>query len=234
MRLLLMSNSTNAGEGFLDYSLEKIRTFLGPERVEALFIPYAGVTISFNDYEKRVRDRFADAGHDIKSIHHYDDPGAAVRQAAAIVIGGGNTFRLAELLHKNGLVETISNRVRDNLPYVGWSAGANVACPTICTTNDMPVVQPVSFNGFNLLKFQINPHYLDANPAGHAGETREMRINEYIEINRDVYVIGLREGCMLLLEGGRLELIGTRSMRVFKYGSAPVEIEPQVIADFLL
>jgi dipeptidase E len=221
MRLLLISNSTNAGEGYLEYPGENIRKFLGTSGVKALFVPYAGVTVSFGDYEKRVKERFNETGHDIVSIHNFDDPAAAVEKAEAIVVGGGNTFRLAELLHKNGLVEKIRNRVLKGTPYIGWSAGANVACPTICTTNDMPIVQPRGFDAFKLVRFQINPHYLDANPDGHAGETREMRISEYIEINRDTYVVGLREGSMLLIENGSIRLIGTPTMRIFKYGNTP-------------
>jgi dipeptidase E len=234
MRLLLISNSTNAGEPYLDYPRESIRKFLGPQCIKALFIPYAGITVTFSDYEKKVKDRFIEAGHDIVSIHHYENPAEALNGARAIVIGGGNTFRLAELLHRYGLVEIIKKRVTRGIPFIGWSAGANVACPTICTTNDMPVVQPSSFTAMDLVKFQINPHYLDANPDGHAGETREMRINEYIEINRDIYVVGLREGSMLLIEDDRIELIGSRKMRVFKYGSPPVELGPEDDPGFLV
>ena len=234
MRLLLISNSTNAGEEYLEYPMKNIRNFLGSSGVKALFVPYAGVTVSFDDYENKVKERFNESGHDIVSVHHYDDPAEAVEEAEAIVVGGGNTFRLAELLHKNSLVEKIRNRVLKGIPYIGWSAGANIACPTICTTNDMPVVQPPRFDALNLVKFQINPHYLDANPDGHAGETREMRISEYIEINRNTYVIGLREGSMLLLENGSIRLIGTRTMRIFKYGTSPVELGTDDDAGFLI
>jgi dipeptidase E len=231
MRLLLISNSTNAGEEYLDYPKNNIRDFLGSQKVTALFVPYAGVTVSSEDYEKKVRQRFQEIGHDVVSVHHFPDPVEAVRKAEAIVVGGGNTFRLAQMLNRNGLVEPIREAVRKGTPYIGWSAGANVACPTICTTNDMPVVDPGSFEAFNLVPFQINPHYLDANPSGHAGETREMRINEFIEINRDVYVAGLREGSMLLVAGDKIELIGSLKMRVFRYGLPAEEIGP---ADDLL
>lgn len=229
----MISNSTNAGEEFLEYPKENICDFLGTSRVKALFIPYAGVTISFDDYEKKVKERFNEIGHDIFSIHHSDDPVKAVKEAEAIVVGGGNTFRLTELLQKNGLVESIRKMVLNGTPYIGWSAGANVACPTICTTNDMPVVQPPGFDVFNLVSFQINPHYLDANSGGHAGETREMRISEFIEINRNVYVVGLREGSMLLLENGTIKLLGSRTMRIFRYGKSPVEIGPDDDTGFL-
>ncbi len=234
MRLLLISNSTNAGEEYLAYPGQAIRDFLGTKKVNAVFVPYAGVTVSFNDYEAKVRKRFNEIGHDIKSIHHFSDPADAIRNAGAIIIGGGNTFRLAELLHKNGLVEIIKKSVQEGTPYIGWSAGANVACPTICTTNDMPVVQPESFSSLNLVSFQINPHYLDSNPDGHAGETREMRIKEYTELNRDVYVAGLREGSMLLVEGNNIQLTGSKNMRIFKYGLVPVEVGSGDNLDFLV
>jgi dipeptidase E len=234
MRLLLISNSTNAGEKYLDHPKEKIKDFLGDQRTVALFIPYAGITISYDEYEQRVRERFNEIGHDLVSLHHFDDPAEAVRHAHAIVTGGGNTFRLSELLHKKNLAEKIRERVMEGIPYIGWSAGANIACPSISTTNDMPVVNPGSFSGLNLVPFQINPHYLDTHPEGHAGETREMRITEYTWINRSIYVVGLREGSMLIREGDSLELAGSRSVRIFKYGSEPREKEPGDDLGFLL
>jgi dipeptidase E len=223
MKLLLISNSTNAGEEYLDYPKNNIREFLGTKKVTALFIPYAGVTVTLDEYERKVSDRFQEIGHEIVSIHRFADPVEAVRSAEAIIVGGGNTFRLAQLLHSNGLVEPVREVVNKGIPYIGWSAGANAACPTICTTNDMPIVNPGSFEAFKLVPFQINPHYLDSNPAGHAGETREMRIKEFIEINRHVYVAGLREGTMLLVTGEKIELIGSGKMRIFRYGQEAIE-----------
>ena len=128
----------------------------------------------------------------------------------------------------------IRRRIAAGVPYVGWSAGSNVACPTISTTNDMPIVQPESFDAIGAVKFQINPHYLDANPAGHAGETREQRILEFIEANPRRWVAGLREGCMLRYEDDRLELIGQRPMRIFKKGQEPFEVKAGDDLSFLL
>ncbi len=234
MRLLLISNSTNAGEEYLEYPRLHIREFLGEQKIKALFIPWAGVTVTWDDYEKKVKERFNQIGHDIVSVHHFDDPARALAGAEAIVVGGGNTFRLISMLHQYQLIPVIRELVSGGTPYIGWSAGANVACPTICTTNDMPIVQPASFESFNLVKFQINPHYLDANPDGHAGETREMRITEFLEVNRGIYVTGLREGTMLLIEKGSVKLRGERTMRIFKYGSEPVELGAGDDASFLL
>jgi dipeptidase E len=226
MRLLLISNSTNAGEAYLDYPKQQIREFLGNKPMTVLFIPYAGVTLSYDDYENRVKEKFNEMGYDIKSIHHFNDPVNAVKEAKAIVVGGGNTFQLLKLLQDHMLIEPVRQKVLSGTPFVGWSAGANVACPTISTTNDMPIVQPESFKAFHFIPFQINPHYLDANPDGHAGETREMRIEEFIEVSRNTFVVGLREGTMFLIEKGNIELFGRRNARIFKFGRPPAELKP--------
>ena len=234
MRLLLISNSTNAGEAYLEHPLDQIKAFLGSTRVKALFVPYAGVTISFDDYTSRVNERFQEIGHDIISVHKVDDPIVAVQQAEAIVVGGGNTFHLTRLMQEQGLIETIREKVLDGTPYIGWSAGSNMACPSIRTTNDMPIVEPLSFQALNLVPFQINPHYLDANPEGHAGETREMRIEEFLEANPGIFVVGLREGTMLLVEKESISLLGPRPARIFKKDYNPQEFEPGADFSFLL
>jgi len=224
MRLLLISNSTNAGEPYLQYPMPNIRDFLGEKSVKALFIPYAAVTFSYDEYEAKVKARFNEIGHDIVSVHRFADPVAAVAEAGAIVVGGGNTFHLLKEVRRNGLLEPIRKRVLDGLPYIGWSAGSNLACPTIMTTNDMPICDPKGFDAFNLVQFQINPHYLDAHPSGHAGETREQRILEFIDANPSVYVLGLRESCMFRVEGKEIELIGPNSVRVFKKNENITEV----------
>jgi dipeptidase E len=224
MRLLLISNSTNAGEEYLDYPKIEIKKFLGKKKIIGLFIPYAGVTISFDDYASRVKARFNEVGHDIQSIHEFADPIQAVKDAEAIIVGGGNTFNLLKMIQENGLIDPVREKVMNGTPYVGWSAGSNMTCPSIKTTNDMPIVEPPSFNAFNLINFQINPHYLDANPDGHAGETREDRINEFLVANKDITVVGLREGCMFRLEDQQMDFIGSKSLRIFKYGQDPVEM----------
>ena len=234
MRLLLISNSTNAGEAYLDYPKNNIRDFLGSRKVKALFIPYAAVTFSYDAYEEKVKTRFNEVGHDIVSIHRFSDPVKAIMDAPAIVVGGGNTWMLLKCLRENKLIGPVRKKVLGGTPYIGWSAGSNVACPTIMTTNDMPVTVPASPRAFGLIPFQINPHYLDANPAGHAGETREQRIEEFIEVNREVFVAGLREGTMFILEDRKITLSGPRNARVFRYGSQPVEVSPGGDLSFLL
>jgi len=234
MRLLLISNSTNAGEAYLEHPLRQIRTFLGENPVNAVFIPYAGVTITFDEYTERVKARFSEIGHTINSVHESSNPLEAVENADVIVVGGGNTFHLVKLMQEHGLIDAIRNKVLGGTPFIGWSAGSNVACPSIRTTNDMPIVEPESFNTINLIPFQINPHYLDANPEGHAGETREMRIDEFIEANPGMFVVGLREGTMFLIEDGSIRLIGSRPARIFKKDIKPYELEPGADFSFLL
>jgi dipeptidase E len=234
MKLLLISNSTNPGEAYLDYPKNNILSFLGLKKVKALFIPYAAVTFSYDTYEEKVSERFREIGHEIISIHRFDDPVKAIHEANAIVIGGGNTWQLLKTMRENRLIEPIREKVISGTPYIGWSAGSNVACPTIRTTNDMPVVEPDSFEALNLIPFQINPHYLDANPEGHAGETREQRIEEFIEINPDLYVVGLREGTMLVQYEQKLTLVGPRKARIFRKGSDPVELSESDDFSFLL
>ncbi|MBN1568669.1 MAG: dipeptidase PepE [Acidobacteria bacterium] len=234
MRLLLISNSTMAGEAYLEYPKYDIGAFLGPKRITALFLPFAGVTLQWDDYESRVKGRFNEIGHDVISIHRFSDAAKAVNEAEAIVVGGGNTWHLLRCIHDLGLIEALRNKVLSGTKYVGWSAGANVACPTIMTTNDMPIVDPAGFHAFNLVPFQINPHYLDANPEGHAGETREDRIREFIAVNKNVYVVGLREGCMIYVDGPAMYMKGIHSLRLFKYKCDPREIPPGEDLSFLL
>ena len=161
-RLLLLSNSTNVGEPFLQYPIRTIQQFLGTAVPGVLFVPYAGVRLSFSDYAARVRESFREIGIAVTSIHETENPAAAVERAATIVVGGGNTFCLLDRLYSHGLVERIRERVFQGVPYVAWSAGSNVACPSIKTTNDMPIVQPYSLGALDLIPFQINPHYTDA------------------------------------------------------------------------
>ena len=233
MKLLLISNSTNAGEPYLQYPMPRIAEFLRGVSTLA-FVPYAAVTFSYDEYLRRVRERFSPLGIRVESVHRAANPAALIRQADAVCVGGGNTFALARKMQQQGLMQAIRRKIASGAPYVGWSAGSNVCCPTICTTNDMPIVEPESFRAIGAVKFQINPHYLDANPEGHAGETREQRILEYIAANPRRYAVGLREGCMLRYEDDRLELIGGRPMRIFKKGIEPYEVHAGDDLSFLL
>ncbi len=235
MKLLLISNSTMAGQGYLEYAVPYIKDFLDGKVKKVLFIPYAAVSFSYDEYQKKVQDKFSQFGVEVDSLHKYafEDKKQAVKDAEAVVVGGGNTFHLLKIMQQEDLLETIRYEVLKGMPYIGWSAGSNVACPTICTTNDMPIVEPDSFHAINLLRFQINPHYLDAHPDGHAGETREMRIGEYLVANPYVYVVGLREGTMFRIDSGKIELLGENNARIFKSDMEPKEVEPGGDFDFL-
>ena len=234
MKLLLISNSTMPGEPYLDYPKNEIKKFLGEKPVTALFIPYAAVTFSFDSYCEKVEERFSEIGHHIIGIHTFADQIKAIHKAEAIIVGGGNTWQLVRMMHDYNLMNPIREKVYTQTPYIGWSAGANVACPTLRTTNDMPIIDPKSFECIGLVPFQINPHYLHENPEGHGGETREQRINEFLEINPNIHVAGLREGTMLKLENKNLQLIGNRTCRIFKKGAAPYELSANDDFNFLL
>jgi dipeptidase E len=233
-RLLLLSSSMVQGAGYLEYPQSEIKDFLGASAKRVLFVPYASVIRTFDEYSEAVRAPFEAMGYKLDSVHQFPNADEAVRSASAIVVGGGNTFELLRGLYESALVETIRERVLGGMPYIGWSAGSNVACPTIRTTNDMPIVEPPSLNALALVPFQINPHYTDEHPAGHQGETRAQRIGEFIEANRGVYVVGLREGSMLRVEDAAIRLRGELTARVFISGDEAREYRPEDSLEFLL
>ena len=223
--LLLISNSTMRGEAYLGWCKEMIKDFCerhGVKRV--LFVPYAGVSlspdgleVSYNAYEAKVQKVYAEFGVELTSVHHCADPVKAVYEAECVAVGGGNTFHLVRELQRTGLLQAIRQRAFDGMPYMGWSAGSNVAGPTLCTTNDMPIVMPASFECMGLVPFQINPHYTDFFDPKHGGETRDDRLKEYIIVNPKATVAAIREATALLLEDGKLSLIGKpNKMKVFK------------------
>lgn len=231
MRLLLISNSTLFGSGYLDHAETEIRDFLGAVK-RVLFVPYA--LHDRDEYAANAQQRYAKMGYELSSIHTAADPRKAVEETEALFIGGGNTFRLLKALYDNDLLETIRRRVAEGMSYIGSSAGSNVAAPTIKTTNDMPIVQPPSFDALNLVWFQINPHYLDADPnSTHMGETREQRLIQFLEEN-DTPIAALREGAMLRLEDNITLLKGSTGARIFRPGFEPVEASPGDQLDALL
>lgn len=230
-RLLLLSNSTMHGRGFLDHAADEIRDFLG-EIETLLFVPFA--QHDRDAYARLVRARFESMGVEVESLHDVEDEEESVESADAIFVGGGNTFLLLSTLHQLKLVEPIRRRVEGGMPYIGSSAGTNVACPTIRTTNDMPIVEPPSFDAFSLIPFQINPHYIDADPSStHMGETREQRIKEF-HLSNQIPVLGMREGAWLSVEEPHVELGGLKAARLFQCGKPPEEYEPGASLDFLL
>ena len=233
-RLLLLSNSTNFGEDYLFYPRQEIKKFLGTSVKRILFIPFAGVTSTHEQYTRKVGNVFKDIDYGIDAIHVSENPHELLKKAETIVVGGGNTFHLLHELQKTGVIETIRDKVNSGTPYIGWSAGSNVACPTIKTTNDMPIIEPVNFNALNIVPFQINAHYTDAVIPNHNGETREIRIREFLVLNPDVYVVGLKEGTMLNVEGTSVKLIGNQTMCLFKFNQPLIEYDANSHLDFLL
>ena len=227
-RLLLLSTSTVCGGGYLQYAEAQIREFLA-EVTRVLFVPFA--LHDRDAYAARVRRQFGTMGYEIESLHDSLDMQQAVARAEAIFIGGGNTFRLLKSLYDFDLLSAIRGRVEQGMPYMGSSAGSNVAAPTIRTTNDMPIVEPPSFEALGLVPFQINPHYLDPVPGStHMGETREERILQFLEEN-ETDVIGLREGAMLQIENGSCVLKGAAGARLFRKEKKPAELQAGPLMD---
>ena len=229
-RLLLISNSTLHGSGYLDHAAAEIADFLGGVP-RILFVPYA--LHDCDAYAAQARARFEKMGYALDSVHQAAEPAKAVAAAHAVFIGGGNTFRLLKALYDHDLLGVIRQRVGEGMLYIGSSAGSNVAAPSIKTTNDMPIVQPPSFAALGLVSFQINPHFLDPDPhSTHQGETREERILQFLEEN-ETPVIGLREGAMVRVEGEHAVLKGSFGARVFCRGQAPLEITTGASLDHL-
>ncbi|UUZ65690.1 dipeptidase PepE [Polaromonas sp. P1-6] len=224
MNLLLLSNSRGPDGSYLTHAGEAI-TEVAAGRKRAVFIPYAGVTISWDDYTQKVQDVFSPLGIEVTSAHSAEDPAALVAQAEIIVVGGGNTFNLLKCCREAGLLPLIASRVKAGAPYIGWSAGANLASPTICTTNDMPIVDPGGFDALGLVSFQLNPHYTNALPEGHQGETRDQRIAEYLVANPAQRVLGLPEGDWLRVADSRVHLYGPRPAQWFLSGQEPQAID---------
>ncbi|HEU4390543.1 MAG TPA: dipeptidase PepE [Blastocatellia bacterium] len=221
-RVLLISNSTLYGSGYLDHAENEIRDFLNAVG-RVLFVPFA--LYDRGAYAALASERFKAMGYCVQSIHQAADAPKAVAEAEAVFIGGGNTFRLLKALYDFDLIGSIRQRVAAGMPYIGSSAGSNVACPTIKTTKDMPIVQPPSFNALGLVAFQISPHYQDPDPnSTHMGETQEERITQFLEENTTP-VVGLREGAILRVQGDRTILKGINGARIFRRGHPPVETE---------
>lgn len=217
---LLLSNSTNHGEGYLDHAIEAILETLGAVR-SILFVPFA--LQDREGYTAKFAARMAAAGVAAEGLATDLRGRRQLESAAAVFVGGGNTFRLLKTLQDLDLLAPLRERALAGMPYLGASAGINLACPTIRTTNDMPIVEPRSFDALGLVAFQINPHYLDPEPGStHMGETRAQRIAEFLEEN-DRVVVGLREGGWIRVRSGRAELSGARGARIFRRGREPEE-----------
>ncbi len=229
--LLLLSNSATHGRPYLSHALEAIAAHLSG-RKRLLFVPYA--LANHDGYTATVAEAMLSIGVSVEGLHRQPEPESAVRSAEAVFVGGGNTFRLLRTLRRAGLLGLLRERARGGLPYLGSSAGTNIACPTIRTTNDMPIVDPEGFDALGLIPFQINPHYLDPDPRStHQGETRAQRLTEFCEEN-DVPVLAMREGAWLRVDGGVASLHGSNGAVLFRHGRQPVEIVAGTDVSWLL
>ena len=230
-RLLLVSNSTAFGEGYLDHCMFEMRDFLGPiDRL--VFVPFA--IFDREAYGRRATERLAREGVSVDVLTADAAGQRRLAEAAAVFVGGGNTFRLLKTLGDSGLLSALRRRALDGMPYMGASAGSNLAAPTVRTTNDMPIVEPESLTALGLVPFQINPHYLDSDAGSkHMGETRETRLREFLEEN-DRVVVGLREGTWIRVEGDQARLGGKTGARIFRRGADPEERPPEAALDDLM
>lgn len=220
MNVLLLSSSKVGSGDYLASAKTEINALLKTKR-NIVFIPYAGVTISHDDYANKVREALPELN--ISSLHEYKVPLAAINDADAVLVGGGNTFNLLHTLYRFDLVGVLKERVQENqISYIGWSAGSNVAGMSIRTTNDMPIIEPPTFNGIDLVPFQINPHFTDYKPAGHNGETRSERLQEFMALNPTTPILALPEGTGLQITGDQWHLTGTETCFVFKGGEKVV------------
>ena len=236
-RLLLLSNSKMHGEEWLAWPAEEIKKFLGKNVKKVVFIPYAAVTFSYDEYAKMAKAKFNEWGYELISVHNSpENECSLIDESDAVIVGGGNTFALLFNLNKTNLTAKIAEAVQEGKPYIGWSAGSNVVCPTIKTTNDMPIIYPGNnLTALNLIPIQINPHYIDPDPKSvHQGETREQRLQEFIALNSDTWVVGLREGSLLIVENGTIKLKGTKSARIFKHKIEPVEVLPEADLNYII
>ncbi len=225
MRLLLLSNSTMPGEPFFQWPKPYVQVFLqGARRVA--FVPFAAPEEQQDAYVDKVRPVFEEMGLELRSLHTEKDPGKSLGECDAVAVGGGNSFLLLRQLYRSGLLKAIPERVKNGMPYLGWSAGSNVACPTIMTTNDMPIVEPPTLRAMHLIGFQINPHYTEATIPDHGGESRDKRIEEFLALNPKMAVAGLYEGSLLHLDGTRMTLHG-KGMKLFQHGKEPKLVEKE-------
>lgn len=228
MELLLLSNSRSPDGSYLAHAIDLVRDLAG-SRGKALFLPFAGVTDTWDAYTAKVQQALAPAGLSLTGAHTVQ--AAGIGDYEIIVVGGGNTFRLLAEARRRGWLQAIRERVLAGVPYLGWSAGANLACPTICTTNDMPIVDPGGFEALNLIGLQINPHYTNALPAGHQGETRDQRLAEFMVLHPEVRVLGLPEGDWLRVSGSQARLGGPFPARLLQGGKPVSEITAPAALD---
>jgi dipeptidase E len=224
--LLLLSNSRMPGREYLEHAIDAIRETLGDAK-KVVLIPYASVTIVWDSTAKNVRNglqMLRDEGVEITAIHHFKDPVAALRDADAIMVNGGNTFNLLHHLRRKELIVPLRNEILKGKPYIGWSAGSGICAPTIRTTNDMPIIDPGGMDALGVIDFQLNAHYTNAVPEGWMGETRDQRLAEFCHINPTMPVFCLPEGDWLRVRDQEITLHGAFDAKWIQAGREPLEV----------
>lgn len=233
-RLLLLSNSTNFGQPYLSWPEKHLETIVRQSGSAMLFIPYAGVSIGWDEYFEKVRNVFSRVGGQVESIHRAEDPAKSIGRATCIIVGGGNTFHLLRQMQQMHLIDVVRERVQNGVPYIGWSAGSNLACPTIRTTNDMPIVETDGFDALNLVPFQINPHYTEQTIPDHNGETRQARLEEFLEVNPATCVVAMPEGMLIDVRENQVYVDGMGTAYALRNGAARQALPAGTQADWLL
>ncbi|WP_133407394.1 dipeptidase PepE [Parashewanella tropica] len=211
---LLLSSSKAEDTPYLSHAIPFIKP-LTENAKKWLFIPYAGVSINYDTYTDIVVAALAELNIEVSSIHNHADPKKAIEQADGIMVGGGNTFHLLNELYRLDILQLIKDKVNQGKPYIGWSAGSNITGLSIRTTNDMPIIEPPSFNALGLLPFQLNPHYTNYQAPGHNGETRAQRLLEFTMVDPHTPVVGIAEGTALYRQGDKLSLLGNKEAYLF-------------------
>lgn len=227
-RILALSSSRVGTGGYLQTSIPVLKDFLGDKSLNIAFIPFATVNNNFEEYGSMVKSGLAELPHNIHVVD-YKNAKTLIEGTNVIMVGGGNTFKLLHDIYEYKLLDLIRDKVNMGTPYIGWSAGANITGPTIGTTNDMPVIEPKSFNSLGFLPFQINPHYTNLRLKGHNGETRDQRLEEFMQVNKGISVVGLPEGTALKLEENKLQFIGEENGVLFYHDNDNAIIRREII-----
>lgn len=214
MNILAFSSSRSGKSGYLEIAFPIMGSFLGDKILNIAFIPFASANKNYEEYTSKVREALTGLPYVIQTVFP-DNAESIIRNSEAIMVGGGNTFKLLHDLYQLNLLEILRKKVLEGTPYIGWSAGSNILGPTIGTTNDMPIIEPESFKGLDLFSFQINPHYVNQKIEGFNGETRDQRLEEFLKMNADTSIVCLPEGSLLQMKNSILTFHGSETGVLF-------------------
>ena len=229
-RILAFSSSRSGNSDYLQTAVPIIKKFLGAKSLNIAFIPFASVDNNYEAYTAMVRTAMADLPYTIMMVQPDNAP-AIIKQADVVMVGGGNTFKLLYYIYYLKLLDIIRDKVNEGAPYIGWSAGSNITCPGIGTTNDMPVIEPKSFNALGLFPFQLNPHYFNVKIEGQNGETRDQRLEEFMQMNPGIPIVALPEGTVLRLEGPVLNFVGKCPAILFYWDENATIVNRQIMTE---